>query len=228
MSDKNNDFKNTEKNHSQEEGSAENKNGDQVSTEQQKVDENQQGEQQAEQQNDQQKEAAAEEYSGYSEDELKKLLAEKDEIIQKLNDELKEQKDTVLRKTAELENVKKRSQKERLQYAENSKIEALEKFLPLREDLQRSLEAAEQLEIDKSFLEGVQLVSEKFGKILDEYGVEPIEEVMVPFDVDVHDALMKQPAQDKNVDSNTVLNVVETGYKVGDRVIKHAKVIVSE
>lgn len=228
MSDKNNDFKNTEKNHSQEEETTEYKNGDHASNEKQQVDDNQQGEQQAEQQNDQQREAAAEEYSAYSEDELKKMLAEKDEIIQKLDDELKEQQETVLRKTAELDNVKKRSQKERLQYAENAKIEALEKFLPLREDLQRSLEAAEQVEVDKSFLEGVQLVSEKFGKILEEYGVEPIEEVMVPFDVDVHDAMMKQPAQDKNVDSNTVLNVVETGYKVGDRVIKHAKVIVSE
>ncbi len=167
-------------------------------------------------------------YEDLSREELLELLVEKDNTIQKLNYEVEEQKETALRKTAELDNVKKRTQRERFQHNEEAKIEAIRKFLPLREDLQRTLNAAEGLEIDEKFLEGVQMVADKFESVLEEYGVEPIEEVMVPFDVDLHDAMLRQPAEDDNVDSNTVLQVVETGYKVGEKVIKHAKVIVSQ
>lgn len=167
-------------------------------------------------------------YADLNEQELRELIADKDATIQQLNEQLTKEKETALRKTAELDNVKKRSHKERLNYNEEAKIEAIKKFLPLREDMQRTLEAAEELEIDNKFLEGVQLVSEKFESILEEYGVEPIEEELVPFDVDIHDAMLKQPAEDENVESNTVLKVVETGYKVGNRIIKHAKVIVSQ
>ncbi len=184
--------------------------------------------QEADGKDEQQSEPAADQYVDYDEDELRRLLAEKDDIIGKLNDEMKQQKDIALRKTAELDNVKKRSEKERLRHAENAKIEAIEKFLPLREDLQRTLKASEGADIDSGFLEGVQLIAEKFEKILEEYGVEPIEAELVPFDVDLHDAMMRQPASDDKTESNTVLKVVDTGYKLGDRVIKHAKVIVSE
>lgn len=167
-------------------------------------------------------------YEDLSREELLELLEEKDNTIQKLNYEVEEQKETALRKTAELDNVKKRTQRERFQYNEEAKIEAIKKFLPLREDLQRTLNASEGLEIDEKFLEGVQMVADKFESVLEEYGVEPIEEEMVPFDVDLHDAMLRQPAEDENVESNTVLQVVETGYKVGPKVIKHAKVIVSQ
>ena len=177
-----------------------------------------------------QQEAGAEQdlYAGMEEEELRNALAEKDELIEKLTAELQEQKDTALRKSAELDNVKKRSQRERQQHSENAKIEALEKILPLREDLQRSLQAAKNVDVDDKFLEGVQLVADKFEAILDDYGVEAIEEEMVPFNVDIHDAMLRQPAGDENVESNTVIKVMEPGYKIGSRVIKHAKVIVSE
>lgn len=221
MNEKEQDNTNKESKDSQQETS-DIKNGHNASSEENTVDqENEDREQKPD-------ETAADEYADYSEEQLRQLVSEKDQIIEKLNDELKEQQDKALRKTAELDNVKKRSEKERLRHAENAKVEAIEKVLPLREDLQRTLQASDQAEVDEKFLEGVKLVADKFEKVLDEYGVEPIEEEMIPFDVDLHDAMMKQPAQDKNVESNTVLKVVETGYKVGDRVIKHAKVIVSE
>ncbi len=92
----------------------------------------------------------------------------------------------------------------------------------------RTLKAAEESEIEDSFLEGVQMVAEKFEKVLEKHGVERIDQTGVPFDVNLHDAMMKQPAPDEDMGSDIVLNVMESGYKIGDRTIRHAKVIVSE
>ena len=72
------------------------------------------------------------------------------------------------------------------------------------------------------------MVASKFDEVLNRYGVERIDDTGVPFDVNIHDAMLRQPAPDKKTKSDTVLNVLESGYKIGDRVIKHAKVIVSE
>ncbi|MEX2402549.1 MAG: nucleotide exchange factor GrpE [Balneolales bacterium] len=155
-------------------------------------------------------------------------LVEKDEIIENLTEELQQAKDAVLRNVAEYENLKKRLQKEKTRIYLDSKKSAIESFLPIRDDLVRSLEASEHIDLDEGFLSGIQMVAGKFENVLSGYGVEPIDEVMVPFDVDVHDALLRQPAEDESVEPNTVLKIVEPGYKIDNQVIKHAKVIVSQ
>lgn len=155
-------------------------------------------------------------------------IDEKDALIEKLQQELAEAKDSVLRKAAELENVRKRVQRERVALFEESKIAALEDFLPISEDMRRVLSASEGHEIEKSFLEGVQLVASKFEEVIAKYGIEAIDQVGIPFDVNLHDAMLKQPAPNKKTKSDTVLQVLENGYKIGNKVIKHAKVIVSE
>ena len=157
-------------------------------------------------------------------------IVEKDEkevLIEKLEKELAEAKDSMLRKAAELENVRKRVQRERIALFEDAKVAALEEFLPISEDLKRALGASDGIEIEKSFLEGVKLVANKFEEVLTKYGVEVINEANVPFDVNIHDAMLKQPAPDKKTKSDTVLQVLENGYKIGSKIIKHAKVIVS-
>lgn len=136
--------------------------------------------------------------------------------------------DTLLRKTAEFENIRKRMMRERMQLIEEAKFDALKAFLPVNDDLQRTLQAGQDQQIPASFLQGVTMVAEKFSGVLAAYGVEPIAEEGVPFDVDLHDALMRRDAGDASVEPNTVLQVLEPGYKVGSRVIRHAKVIVSE
>lgn len=153
---------------------------------------------------------------------------EKEVLIEQLEKELAETKDSLLRKAAELENVRKRVQRERITLFEDAKIAALEDFLPITEDMKRALGASEGNNIEKSFLEGVKLVASKFEEVLAKYGVEAINQVGVPFDVNLHDAMLKQPAPDKKTKSDTVLQVLENGYKIGSKVIKHAKVIVSE
>ncbi|MEX0686056.1 MAG: nucleotide exchange factor GrpE [Balneolales bacterium] len=153
---------------------------------------------------------------------------EKDEIIEHLKLELENAKDTVLRKVAEYDNLKKRLQKDKIQFYRDSKILAVKSFLPIRDDLKRSLEASEKIDIDEGFLAGIQMVAGKFEKVLEDLGITPIDEEMIPFDVEVHDALLRQPTEDDDIEPNTVLKVIEPGYKLEDYVIKHAKVIVSQ
>lgn len=148
--------------------------------------------------------------------------------INELEDELAQTKDALLRKAAELDNVRKRVQRERVQLFEEAKAGALEDFMPIADDLLRTLKAAEESEIEDSFLEGVTLVADKFKNVLEKHGVERIDETGVPFDVNLHDAMMKQPAPDDKTGSDVVLQVLESGYKIGNRTIRHAKVIVSE
>lgn len=153
---------------------------------------------------------------------------EKELRIEELESELAVAKDSVLRKAAELENVRKRVQKERFQLREQVKAEALRDFLPLNDDLLRTLDASKDSAVDENFLAGVEMVSSKFEDILAKHGIEKIDEINVPFDVNLHDALLRQPAPDEKTPSDTVLQVLERGYRMGEKVIKHAKVIVSQ
>lgn len=151
-----------------------------------------------------------------------------DSTIAKLEQELAATKNTLLRKAAELENVRKRIQRERAALYEDAKIAALEDFLPLSEDISRVLNATEEYEVDESFKSGVKLVADKFEELFSKYGVESINETGIPFDVNLHDALLRQPSPNEETESNTVLQILEGGYRIGNKVIKHAKVIVSE
>lgn len=146
--------------------------------------------------------------------------------IEELEEQLAATKDSLLRKAAELENVRKRVQRERLQLFEEAKAGALEDFLPVSDDLIRTLDAAEETEVEDNFMKGLQLVADKFSDVLKKHGVKRIDETGVPFDVNLHDAMMKQASEE--VESDMILQVIESGYKIGDRTIRHAKVIVSE
>ena len=150
------------------------------------------------------------------------------DLVAQLQLDLANTKDTLLRKAAELENVRKRVQKERISLFEDARIQALQEIIPIAEDMNRTLEASASTKIDDNFLQGVQMVASKFKQLFERYGVEPINQAQVPFDVDFHDAMLRQPTEDPKITSNTVLQVLESGYKIGNRVIKHAKVIVSE
>lgn len=139
--------------------------------------------------------------------------------------ELKEIRDAYLRKAAEFENYKKRSENEQsilLKYAAEPFIKNM---LHIYDDLDRSLQHATE-ENAQSLAEGVKLVFDKFTKILENQGVVRMDAKGKPFDVHFHEALMARPAGD--VPDQTVLDVVENGYLYKDKVIRHAKVIVSQ
>ena len=159
---------------------------------------------------------------------VEEVAEEELDLVAQLQHDLANTKDALLRKAAELENVRKRVQKERIGLFEDARIQALQDIIPIAEDMNRTLEASASTEIDENFLQGVQMVASKFEQLFERYGVEQINQAQVPFDVDVHDAMLRQPTDDPAIPSNTVLQVLESGYKLGNRVIKHAKVIVSE
>ncbi|HET6528376.1 MAG TPA: nucleotide exchange factor GrpE [Balneolaceae bacterium] len=188
-----------------------------------KVTDEQAVEEQAEQMDEQ-----SSQYRELEATELRELLTSRDNEIESLQQELDELKNSHLRKAAEFENYRKRVQRERSQIYETAKANAVEDFLHVNDDLQRVLKAAEDLDVNETFMDGVLLVANKFDEILKKEGVERIDKEGVPFNVDFHDAMMRQKPKDDNIDSNVVLDVIESGYRMGDRTIRHAKVIVSE
>jgi len=163
--------------------------------------------------------------------ETDQLILDQQQRIQELEQKVEELTETSLRRTAELDNARKRMQRERIQLLETSKAEALEHFLPVYDDLCRTIDALdEQPGADNlsGIEDGIRLVADKFRNVLERYDIVRIDQTGVPFDVDLHDALMRRKPEDENTDSNVVLQVLESGYRMGDRTIRHAKVIVSE
>jgi len=145
--------------------------------------------------------------------------------IEKLEKEVKELKDTLLRKVAEFENYKRRTENDQVNLIKYGAESFILKILPIYDDLQRSVQHLEESNLE-SIKDGLKLVLNKFTKTFEEQGIKKIESKGKEFDVDFHDALLQQPSAD--VPPDTVLEEVEPGYMFKDKVIKHAKVIVSK
>lgn len=160
--------------------------------------------------------------------EQQQKIREQQEEIEALREEVQQVKETQLRKAAEMENMRKRLERERSLTFENARKSAVESFLPVNDDLLRTLNAMKEGGADETYVDGIQMVANKFEDVLQKYGVERIDEDGVPFDVDLHDAMLRQKPDDDSVESGTVLQILENGYKFGDKTIRHAKVIVSE
>jgi molecular chaperone GrpE len=156
------------------------------------------------------------------------IIKEQQTKIVSLENELEQIKENHLRKAAEMENMKKRLQRERQQYFQVAKENAILDFLPISDDLMRTLEAMKEGGAHDAYIDGVELVASKFDEVLTKYDVERIDQTGVPFDVDLHDAMMRQKSEDESVESGTILQVIENGYRMGDKTLRHAKVIVSE
>ena len=134
-------------------------------------------------------------------------------------------KDQLLRKAAEFENYKRRAETDYLNTVKNANEGLILSLLPILDDLLRSLKAGKDQKDYDAFYKGVELVSAKFSKTLESQGVTPFESTGKPFDVEYHDALLQIPRND--VPPHTVVEEVERGYKLYDKILRHAKVIVS-
>jgi len=160
-------------------------------------------------------------------EELTIIEAQQSKILS-LENEIELIKENHLRKAAEMENMKKRLQRERQQFFQVAKERAIQDFLPVSDDLLRTLDAMKEGGAHDAYIDGIELVASKFDEVLTKHDVERIDQTGVPFDVDLHDAMMRQKAADDSVESGTVLQVIENGYRMGDKTLRHAKVIVSE
>jgi molecular chaperone GrpE len=153
-------------------------------------------------------------------------LTELEEKIESLEKQVEEYKDKLLRKAAEFENYKRRSENDQLNLINYSGENLIIKLLPVIDDFERSLQHMGNAKDVDSIKDGIKLVYDKFLKILEDQGVKKIEAIGKPFDVNYHEALMQR--KDDSVPAHTVLDELEKGYLYKDRVIRHTKVIVSE
>lgn len=151
-------------------------------------------------------------------------LVEPEDEFQLLRLELDEYKNLYLRKAAEFENFKKRKQQE-FQALINSAGEALiSDLLPVLDDFDRFLASGEE-ENNEGLFEGARLIREKLWEALASRGLQPIESLDKPFDPELHEALMQEERE--GVEPGIVLQEHQRGYRLGDRVLRHAKVVVS-
>ena len=151
-----------------------------------------------------------------------KELERKVEAAEKVADAYKDQ---LLRKAAEFENYKKRSEADYLNMVKVANERLISSLIPILDDFSRSLKSGREIKEHESFFKGVELIYNKFTKVLESQGLVPFESVGKPFDVDYHDALLQTPRTD--VPPHTVVEEIERGYKLFDKVLRHAKVIVS-
>ena len=132
--------------------------------------------------------------------------------------------DRLLRLAADFDNYKKRAARERQEYVAFANERLLKELLPILDDLERALDAAEQHE-EAQLEDGVRLVHRSLASLLERQGVKQIP-TDGKFDPHVHEALLAQPSED--AESGAVIDVVQKGYKIGDRVVRPARVIVAE
>jgi molecular chaperone GrpE len=132
--------------------------------------------------------------------------------------------DRLLRLAADLDNYKKRAARERAEYVARANERLLKELLPVLDDLERALNSAEEHE-EAQLEEGVRLVHRSLASLLQRNGVEEIS-TEGKFDPHVHEALLAQPAEDR--EHGDVLDVIQKGYKLGDLVVRPARVIIAE
>ncbi len=149
-----------------------------------------------------------------------------EEKIAELELQIKEWQDKFLRKAAEFENYKRRTEADQFNLINYAAESFITKLLPVVDDFERSLQHIDKNSNVDAVKEGIKLVYEKFVKVLEDQGVKKMQSKGEPFNVEYHDALMQR--KDYAVPPHTVLEEIETGYLYRDKVIRHAKVIVSE
>lgn len=140
---------------------------------------------------------------------------------------IEEQKDKYLRLSAEFDNYRKRTMKEKAELIKNGGEKAIAAILPILDDLERALANMQQADDVKAMYEGIDLIYQKFLKNLNQEGLEKMSPIGEAFDTDFHEAVALIPAQEEE-QKGKVLDCVQTGYKLNDKVIRHAKVVVAQ
>lgn len=167
-------------------------------------------------QNDQAEEAAPLTH----EEQLEKELEEAQTAIE-------EQKDKYLRLSAEFDNYRKRTMKEKAELILNGGEKSISSILPIVDDFERALKNMETATDVAAVKEGVELIYNKFMSVLGQNGVKVIETKEQPLDTDYHEAIAVIPAPNEAL-KGKILDCVQTGYILNDKVIRHAKVVVGE
>lgn len=150
---------------------------------------------------------------------------EEKDSLEEAQQQLAELKDRFLRTVAEFENYKKRTLKEKTELILNGGEKAVSAILPVLDDFERAM--ADQSEDPKAIKEGVQMIFNKFVKALEGLGVKKIDTDGVDFNTDYHEAIAMVPGMGDDK-KGKVIDCVQTGYTINDKVIRHAKVAVGQ
>ena len=157
-------------------------------------------------------------------------LTEEEKLAQELekaNEQIEEQKDKYLRLSAEFDNYRTRTMKEKAELILNGGEKSISSILPIVDDFERALKNMETATDVAAVKEGVELIYNKFMSVLGQNGVKVIETKEQPLDTDYHEAIAVIPAPNEAL-KGKILDCVQTGYILNDKVIRHAKVVVGE
>ena len=146
-----------------------------------------------------------------------------DDVLKKVQDELAESKDKYIRLYAEFDNHRRRTAKEKLDMIQSANEQLLKALLPVLDDFERA-EKSFKDKNDKE-AEGFFLIQNKFKKIIDQYSVKEMESKGSEFNPDFHEAITQIPAPEEKL-KGKVVDVVEKGYLLGEKVLRFAKVVV--
>ena len=140
--------------------------------------------------------------------------------------EIAEWQDKYLRLQAEFDNFRKRTLREKMELVQSGSAECVKNFLPLMDDLQRALEAIEKSNDLEALHEGEKFIAQKFRETLKKQNVKEIEALGLELDTDHHEAVARFDAGKEK--KGKIVDVVQPGYKMGDKVLRFAKVVVGE
>ena len=147
--------------------------------------------------------------------------------LEKAQETIDEQKDKYLRLSAEFDNYRKRTMKEKAELILNGGEKSLSSILPIVDDFERAIKTMETATDVSAVKEGVELIYNKFMAVLGQNGVKVIETKDQPLDTDYHEAIAVIPAPSEE-QKGKILDCVQTGYTLNDKVLRHAKVVVGE
>ncbi|MEA3505209.1 MAG: nucleotide exchange factor GrpE [Bacteroidota bacterium] len=145
--------------------------------------------------------------------------------LEELEQQLAEQKDKFIRLYSEFENYRRRTSKEKLELSKTASEGVITSLLPVMDDFDRAYKFFENSADEKTFKEGVDLISDKLFKIMKQKGLTEIESNGKEFDTDLHEAITKIPAPSDDL-KGKVIDTTEKGYTIAGKVIRFAKVVV--
>ncbi|MEO8513431.1 MAG: nucleotide exchange factor GrpE [Ignavibacteria bacterium] len=145
--------------------------------------------------------------------------------VNELEQQIAQLKDQYLRAAAEFENYKRRTDSEKAEFFAYASERLLTDLLPVVDDFNRTMDSFEKSHDNAALKKGIDLVYDKFKTALGKQGLREMDSDGKKFDVKFHEAIMQQP--DESKEPETILNTVEKGYFLKDKVLRHAKVVVS-
>ncbi len=179
----------------------------------------------------QKKEMTQEENEQSTQESVEEVIAEQEEKdineVDELGVKLQEMSDKYLRLTAEFDNYRRRTLKEKMELTKTAGENLLVKILPVIDNFERAIQSMEQTEDVTAVRDGILLIYHDFKKFLEQNGVAEIEAINKEFDTDLHEAITKVPAPEEAM-KGKVVDCIEKGYKLNDKVMRFSKVVVGE